>query len=91
MPDDVLVQLALIAAILAAYSLACFFLAPADPRPYLAALIVANALYCSLTAALVVLHLSELSGWGIAYFVAEIAVILVLIVAELRVRSSRRP
>lgn len=87
-PDRVLGILGLIAIGLAAFSLSCWLFASAAARPLLAAITAANTGYCVLTAALVIAHLPTLSAWGVAYFVLEIAVIGVLIAAELRIRAS---
>lgn len=87
-PVGVVVNLGLIAIGLAAFSLSCWLFASATARPLLAVVIAANIGYCALTAALVVAHLPDLSAWGVAYFVLEIAVIGVLIAAELRIRAS---
>lgn len=84
MPLPVLRLLAGIAMLLAASSLAGYRLAGDRAAGWLRATLVANLLYCLLTGVLVAIHLRSLTPWGLAYFVAEAAVILALALVERR-------
>ena len=85
MPTRILYLLAGIAALFAASSLSGYRFAGDHATRWLRAVMVANLLYCLLTCSLVALHLGELTAGGVAYFVAEAAVILGLVWAELQV------
>lgn len=82
MPLPVLRLLAAIAALLLVSSFAGHRLAGDRAAAWLRATVVANLGYCLLTATLVVLHLGALTRWGVAYFVAELLVILGLALVE---------
>jgi hypothetical protein len=82
MPAGVLYPLAAIAAVFMVYSLSCYARFPANWRPFLRGIALANLSYCLLTAGLVIYHYPSLSGWGVAYFVGEIALVVGLALAE---------
>lgn len=72
----------------AAYSLSCFHFLRGHPAPYLRFIILANLLYCFVTAIVVAMHRGTVTALGLAYFVAEVLVILA--VASLEIRVLRR-
>lgn len=84
MPRKVLYVLAVIALIYAAYSACCWFFATANLRFFLRIIAIANGVFCLLTVALLIVYRERLTGFGLAYFVAEICVILGLIYVEWR-------
>jgi hypothetical protein len=88
MPKLSLYALAVPAVFFALYSLICYFIRIDKWRPFLQGIAVANLLYCCVTIFLVFSHYKELTGWGLAYFVGEVAVILVIAYWELR--TARR-
>jgi hypothetical protein len=88
MPPKVLYGLACLAAIFAIYSWSCFFSKPAYGQPYLKVIATANLLYCGLTLGLIMYWHSHLSLLGITYFVAEISLILVLALLELKTAAA---
>jgi hypothetical protein len=85
MPFHILYSLATWALGCAIYSLSCHRLANHRNSRWLQGIMVANALYCLLTASLIVVYFTELTTWGIAYFVAEMPVILGLVLLERKV------
>lgn len=89
MPRGTLFGLATVAVVFAGYSLTCH--RRAQPLvPWLVAIALANLAYCALTLALVVHHVERLGVLGLMYFVGEIAVVLALVVWELRVAFASR-
>lgn len=88
MPITTLYLLAFVAFILMLYSLLCFEFASHNKSIWLRTIINANLLYCTLTMALVYHHFAEVTLIGVAYFVAEITVVLVLVAYEQRICSN---
>lgn len=74
-----------IGAAYATYSLGCFALVGARWPRALAVLLVANVLYCAVSALVVRRHLDALTTLGIAYFALEIVAITALVGLELAV------
>ncbi|MBX3144307.1 MAG: hypothetical protein KF813_11155 [Trueperaceae bacterium] len=68
----------------ALFSLSTYLRAPARLPAYLRVIIVANLAYCLVTVTLLALHRTELTSLGSAYFIVELAVILALVVLEIR-------
>lgn len=84
LPIQIIYLLAAIALAYAAYSFYCYrMLRPA--KCYLATIMIANLLYCLLTASIVVIHMDRMTNWGVLYFVAEILIILSLVMIEFKV------
>jgi SNF family Na+-dependent transporter len=88
MPAPVARMLAGIAFLFALWSLGHRRWHPAPGR--LRAIAMANAAYCTLTAVLVAVYREPLTGWGFAYFLGEIALVLGLAGAELRAVARMR-
>jgi hypothetical protein len=90
MPAAIVHWLSAFAALFFVYSLGCWFFNPRKWKPYLITIIIANGLYCCLTLGLVLYHVNSLAVWGIAYFLGEIAVIVVLMAIEVNVLRSEQ-
>lgn len=86
-PNTILIALSLAALAFGVYSLSCFFLKKRGGT-WLSAIMVANLLYCVVTATIVGYFYSHLSLLATAYFFGEIMVILLL--AHLEFRLSRQ-
>lgn len=89
MPKRVLHILAGIALGFAIYSLTNFYLKIKKWQAPLLRIAIANLLYCLLTLTLVLVHLQELTVWGILYFALEILVIISLVYIEFGVISNK--
>jgi len=85
MPHTTLYVLAAVALVFSVYSLGCFYFRPHRWRPFLAAIAVANSLYCLATAGLVVYFYPALTRPGVGYFVGELMVVGCLIFVEIKV------
>lgn len=83
MPRRLLQPLAIIAVIFAGYSAACYWVRPNNWKLFLRIIATANLLYCCLTAGLVISVFPQISTFGWVYFISEIAIIVVLAIAEL--------
>ncbi len=90
MPEKTLIYLSAIACLFCMYSFLCFMLLRANFAPFLRAIIILNLLYCCLTLSLVILHYDKLTKAGLAYFVAEIVVILFVVRLEQRTLSKNK-
>ena len=82
LPPRLLVSLGLCGVVYAAYSLGCWLFVKTRWRLALTIIIAANLLYCAVSALVVVTHWNTLTALGAAYFISEIAVILVLVGVE---------
>ncbi|HMQ02493.1 MAG TPA: hypothetical protein PKD26_01070 [Pyrinomonadaceae bacterium] len=78
MPRRILFLLAGIACIFAVYSLACYIKLRDNWTPFLRAIAIANLAYCVLTLTMVIVYRAEVTRLGVAYFIAEISVVLSL-------------
>ena len=76
--------LASLAAVFTIYSSVCATLIRRNWKPFLKIIITANALYACLTVLLMVLYHKEMTGWGFAYFIGEILIILGVIWLEIK-------
>jgi len=85
MPVEELQILASIPCLFAMYSFAGRFIIKGRVEPYLKWIAIANLMYCLTTAGLVLLFFTELTALGIAYFVLEMAIVVYLARAELKV------
>lgn len=88
MPEKILVFLSLIAFSFSIYSFACFFLLKENLRSFLKIMMMANLLYCCLTAGLVVHHYQRLTALGMAYFLTEIVIMLGLVYVEYKLSRA---
>jgi hypothetical protein len=74
--------LALVACVLAAYSISCYFFVSAHWRFFLRKAAVANLAYAIVSILLVIKYYPLLSIWGLLYFLLESVVILFLVLVE---------
>lgn len=88
MPINVLAILAVIALGFFVFSGFCFLRLKKIWPPFLRAISFGNASYCVLTAVLMFVFFDSLTTLGVAYFTAEIALIVVLVYIELRVAAA---
>ncbi|MBC6700132.1 hypothetical protein [Hymenobacter sp. BT190] len=89
LPVQTLHLLALLAAVFASYSLGCFWSKPANWRPFLQAIALANLLYGVMTVALLLFHYQKVKALGWLYFGLELTVIVLLSRWELQ--TAARP
>ena len=80
-----LVALGLFGVVYGAYSLGCARFVTTRWRGALRVIIGANVLYCGVSAVVVVAHRDVMTAFGVAYFAAEIALIIALVCLELAV------
>lgn len=85
LPPRVLVMLGLFGVGYAGYSLCCSRLVRTRWRPTLTIIIVANLVYCAISALVLATYRNTITPLGVAYFLVEIMVILVLVGAEIAV------
>lgn len=85
MPAMILTYLAVIAVIFCIYSMVCFLVITTHWTPFIWVISIANLLYCLLTFGLLLLYAPQLTTFGIAYFLGEIAIIAGLVYVELNV------
>lgn len=91
MPASVLTWLSVVAFVFCLYSLTCYFFVRNRWRPFLMVISLANLLYCVLTLGLVIYYRDDMTVLGIAYFLAEMAIILVLVYVEFAVIRQGDP
>ncbi|ULQ51769.1 hypothetical protein [Flavihumibacter fluvii] len=85
MPLNALDFLSVIALIFSVYSFCCFFLIKNNWRLFLQVIIIANLLYCFLTAGLVIFYYPQLTILAVIYFLLEIVVVFCLVFFEINV------
>ncbi len=88
MPLPILYTLAVPAVLFAVYSLSCYLFRVERWRLFLRYIAVANLLYCFVTIFLMFSNFRTLTGWGLAYFVGEILVILMIVGWELKLAGK---
>ena len=88
MPVGILYGLALWGAVSAGYSLSFFWLVDHQNTRWLKVIMVTNSLYSLLTAVLEIAQWNTMKPWGIAYFAAEIVVLLSLVSWQRRIVVS---
>jgi hypothetical protein len=81
LPIQILYLLAALAFVYSVFSFTCFSLQQ-PKRALLLTIMLANLLYCVLTALIVVRHFHDMGNWGIFYFATEILIILLLVTVE---------
>ena len=90
MPVPILHALSLLALLFATYSACCFAFADHTNPFWLRLIITTNLAYCALTLVLVGVFFHQLTALGVAYFVAEMIVIVALVSVEKRVLRALR-
>ncbi len=89
-PDFVLFCLFSMASTFAIYSWSCYFLNLKYMRPLLAIIIAGNSTYCLFTVFVLYFLWPNLSAASVSYFVFEVIVILLLVIAEIKILSQMR-
>jgi hypothetical protein len=82
LPPNTPTFLSLAALALCIYSLSCYLFLNKNRPFFLRTIIVANLVYCCLTAFLAIRHYQTITALGLTYFIAEIVVICMLIYVE---------
>lgn len=90
MPTEILHLLSGVASAFALYSLICHFFLKKNRSAFLRIIAMCNAVYCLITLGLMVGYREVITGWGIAYFVGEIAVVLLLVRLEWNTARAMR-
>ena len=88
LPETILVSLGLLAATYATISLGAAGGNTRRPAPILRLVATANTLHCALVIGLLIAHREILTGWGLAYFIGEMAIVGVLVFLEVRVARN---
>lgn len=91
MPRPVLLFLSGTSLLFALYSLGCYWFVKHNWRPFLTLIWLANASYCCLTAGLIIAYYGRLTRLGVAYFLVEIVLIIVLIRVERQAFANLPP
>ncbi|UWY27804.1 hypothetical protein N4T20_19025 [Flavobacterium sp. TR2] len=86
---DIFERLSIIAFIFFAYSISCYFLVKQNWKSFLKIICVANILYCLLTFGVILYNYKTISIYGTIYFLAEIAVIIGLVILEMKIIKSK--
>lgn len=84
MPVGILKGLAALALIFAGYSLTCRWRINAYKPIWLKTIIAANSLYALLTISLMFVYSNQVTTLGSMYFIAELIVLVVVILIEIR-------
>ena len=84
MPKNVLYGLAILASLLAIFSLSCYFFNVKNGRLFLKIVAFANILYCCISLGLMLYFYQKLTTLGFVYFLGEKIVVLILVYFELK-------
>mgnify|MGYP006266252333 CR=1 FL=1 len=82
MPRDIMHFLSGIASAFALGSLIFHFFVKKNQGPLLRIVALCNTIYCMITLGLLINYREVVTGWGFAYFLGEIGVVLVLVRLE---------
>ena len=88
MPREILWVLAGMAGCFAVYSFLCHLFIEENGKPYLKGIAVANTVYCITTLGLVIYLNESLTYLGLAYFIGEIIILLILVRLEFSVAGK---
>ena len=88
MPRETLYFLAFLPCIFAVYDVYCYLRITKNQGLFLKIIAVANLVYCVVSTGLVLQHYQRLTNLGLAYFVLEIIVVIVLAMVELKTASG---
>ncbi|SHG25461.1 hypothetical protein SAMN05444388_10218 [Flavobacterium johnsoniae] len=86
---DIFERLSIIAFIFFTYSISCYFLVKQNWKSFLKIICGANILYCLLTFGVILYNYETISIYGTIYFLAEIAVIIGLVILEMKIIKSK--
>jgi len=82
---DTLKYLAVLALLFSLYSVSCCFLVSNNWKSFLKIICIANILYCIITIGILFYNFPNISIFGIAYFLGEIAVIVGIVFLEIKI------
>lgn len=85
---NTLYKLAIIPIFFAVYSFSCFFFLEKNWSPYLKVIAVLNILYC-VTTAILIFTSTEITPFGITYFLLEIIIVLAIAFIELQIAKKQ--
>ncbi len=88
MPVRVLYLMAGLAASYAIYSLSCYFFFPENWRSFMKGIAGLNLLYCLVSIFFVVSHFESLTQLGVAYFVVEKIILILIVRLEVKTATS---
>lgn len=88
MPRETLYFLAFLPCIFAVYDIYCYLRITKNQELFLKFIAAANLVYCFVSTGLVLQHYQRLTNLGLAYFVLEIIVVIVLAMVELKTASG---
>lgn len=88
MPRETLYFLAFLPCIFAVYDIYCYLRITKNQELFLKFIAAANLVYCVVSTGLVLQHYQRLTNLGLAYFVLEIIVVIVLAMVELKTASG---
>jgi hypothetical protein len=89
LPEQVLRILSVLALAFAVFSFSSHLWSK-NHRTSLSIICTLNALYCALTGFLIIRNYPEITAIGLTYFVLEIAVLVLLVIFEIRIISAHR-
>lgn len=90
MPKEVLFLLSIVALCFAIFSISSYLFLKNNIEKHIKIILIANTTYGISTLVLVGIHIQKLTGLGIAYFVGEIIIILLLVYTEYRIVKHAR-
>lgn len=82
--QNILEYLAVLALVFSIYSVSCYFLVSTHWKSFLKIICIANILYCILTIGILFYNYRDISIFGIAYFLGEIAIISGIVFLEIK-------
>lgn len=84
---NILLQLSAVAILFTIYSFSCYLFLNKIKPVFLQLIAFANTIYCCLTLFIIFFHSQTVQPLGFAYFLLEIAILLILIYIELSVAN----
>ncbi len=87
MPVNTLYFLAFFPVVFLIYDMYCYLVLKKNFGKWLTGIAVANLVYCGISVLSIYYHYENLTHWGFAYFLLEIAIIIILARIELKVAS----
>ncbi len=88
MPYPTLYLLSFIACLFCVYSFVCFKFTPKNWQLFMKIVAVCNLLYCCLTIGLTIHYYAALTALGVAYFVIEVIIIVIIAIIEIQTANK---
>jgi hypothetical protein len=85
MPKQALYVLSLLPCIFLVYDFICYFKITKNRKPFIVVIALANLFYCCISIVLVLQHYQALTIFGLAYFINELIILIVLVYIEFKV------